>query len=60
LPVKNDSDVDPRPILIMQQFLDQCLAREVRSPGMQVTQLGPRENDAMTIDDKISCRHSIL
>src|SRR5436189_612274 len=44
----------------MPQFLDQCLTREVRSSGMQVTQLGPRENHAVTIDDKISCRYSIL
>ena len=55
--IENHHDVNPAPILVIAQLLDQCLAREGGAPFVQRPQFGPGENNAMAIDQEILRSH---
>jgi len=58
--VENDRNIHARPILILPEFLDQRLAREGRTLSVEFAQFRPGENDAVTVNNEVPPRHSIL
>ena len=59
-PVENNRDIHARPVLILAKFLNQRLAREGRTSGVQFPQFGPGKNDAVAVNNEVPHRHSIL